>query len=80
MSHALEFAFRDYGIFKDWLPMLERNNVPAWLVKPLGDCVVCMAVWISIASCMYFQVPFINAVLVILASNFLVRFFTQKLL
>lgn len=63
-----------------------------WWFKPLGGCVICMNVWISfcICGCFYKRIAldlgvsvFIETIagvlLVVLLSNFIVRFFQEKI-
>lgn len=71
----------------------DRFKMVDWFwFKPLGGCVVCMNVWISFILCVLFyqRVPvelgiyglfeFIAGVLlVVLLSNFIVRFFQEKI-
>lgn len=71
----------------------DRFNMVDWFwFKPLGGCVVCMNVWISFILCvvfyrrvavelsMYGLFEFIaGALLVVLLSNFIVRFFQDKI-
>lgn len=71
----------------------ERFKMVDWFwFKPLGGCVICMNVWISFAICACFvrridldlgvHVVFetlAGALLMVLLSNFLVRFFQEKI-
>lgn len=72
----------------------DRFELVEWFwFKPLGGCVVCMNVWISFAICAcFFQRLELNlgvnavietiagALLMVLLSNFLVRFFQEKII
>lgn len=62
---------------------IEREDkeklVYSWWYKPLGGCVVCMNVWVSLSLCLFTFHDW-RLVVVILLSSFLVRFFQDKIL
>lgn len=71
-------GFLDY---RDW--WFDKANKSFWF-KPLGSCVVCANVWHSALLCFlggYFvsTVYWVYAIPIILLSNFIVRFFHDKL-
>lgn len=72
----------------------DRFKMVDWFwFKPLGGCVVCMNVWISFCTCLCFigriQLDLgvhalfetlAGALLVVILSNFIVRFFQEKII
>ena len=52
-----------------------------WLLfKPLGYCIICMNVWVSIFFTYFTGLNFIEVIFYILFSNFLVRLFHERVL
>ena len=52
-SLMLNYCFEEGEIFSFWRPFLERKLGTgrfSRLIKPLGDCVVCMNGWLSVLS------------------------------
>lgn len=95
LSLFLDFCFREGNIFEGWLDFLADLHLPKeamniddredrfklvdWFwFKPLGGCVVCMNVWISFITCALFFWDW-RFIIVVLLSNFLVRFFQEKI-
>lgn len=58
----------------------KHDKVEWFWWKPLGGCVVCMNVWISFFFMLFFGASLFEYLFYILLSNFLVRFFHEKLL
>lgn len=77
---VIELTDGDYDKARDY----KFSLVHWWWFKPLGYCVVCMNVWVSLLLC---SIPFvllfmspIELLCTVLLSNFLVRYFYKKLL
>ena len=78
-SLFLDYCFEEDEIFERYRPWIKKKLGTgrfSWLIKPLGDCVVCMNGWLSILSffgvCLFFSVsvvwlvPYISLSYVIL--------------
>lgn len=58
----------------------KHDKVDWWWWKPIGGCVVCHNVWVSFCFIPFFSVSILEYLFYILISNFIVRFFHERLL
>lgn len=58
----------------------KHDHVEWFWWKPLGGCVVCMNVWISFFFILFFPATVLGYLFYVLFSNFLVRFFHERVL
>lgn len=67
------------SVTKDLTRDEKEDMIFAWWYKPLGGCVVCLNVWISLGLCLFFYHDW-KLILVVLVSSFLVRLLHERLL
>lgn len=66
----------DYQTVREY----KLSLVKWWWFKPLGYCVVCMNVWITLIINQIYFLPLMELGFAVLLSNFLVRYFYERIL
>ena len=47
-GYGIEFAMSEGQILHFWRIFIDRLNVPEYIKKPIGKCVLCLSYWVSL--------------------------------